>query len=439
MRHIKFYWPLLIGAPLLLAFLVIATLLTSARYEQNQQVWLDQLNQTPGLGATWFTYEGGLFTQRSELHLNLVDPALFLNSLGLSTQAELGSQLAQIGPLEIYLQVDTLLLPGYASSQAHLIENRGSLATKQESGELQVGDLELQWQLASWRSELNLHLTSGRWALQSTQGRIVLDPATMTLKGNPDSNLAIQWQLGGITLSNEERSLGLRGLTGQVDLQPTHDYWLMPKLQLQLDEGSYQSESASPVELSGAMISGAVIENKNGLLTQVDMQWQGRLAYLGFNLPAQRHELEDLSLGVKLGGIDQQGYKALVWSAATDFNDTQGWQDALNRITRSGFHLQMTPSQLQLHQGVLRAEGEITSRPFDMAQLNGLASLRSLLQGNVAIHADPQVAEQLSPSSEELTVLQQAGYIELAKNGKLHSQLRMVNGKLSANGYKLPW
>ena len=62
MRHIKFYWPLLIGAPLLLAFLVIATLLTSARYEQNQQVWLDQLNQTPGLGATWFTYEGGLFT-----------------------------------------------------------------------------------------------------------------------------------------------------------------------------------------------------------------------------------------------------------------------------------------------------------------------------------------------------------------------------------------
>ena len=44
MRHIKFYWPLLIGAPLLLAFLVIATLLTSARYEHNQQVWLDQLN-----------------------------------------------------------------------------------------------------------------------------------------------------------------------------------------------------------------------------------------------------------------------------------------------------------------------------------------------------------------------------------------------------------
>ncbi len=439
MRHIKFHWPLLIGAPLLLAFLVIATLLTSARYEQNQQLWLDKLNQTPGLGATWFTYDDGLFSQRSELHLNLVDPALFLNSLGLSTQAELGSQLAQIGPLEIYLQVDTLLLPGYVSSQAHLIENRGSLASKQESGELQVGDLKLQWQLASWRREINLQVTSGRWAIQSTQGRMVLDPMSMTLNGAPDNKLAIQWQIGGITLTNEQQTLGLRGLSGLADLQPTHDYWLIPKLQLQLDEGSYQAESVAPVELSGAMLTGAITENKNGLLTQVDMQWQGRMAYLGFHLPDQRHELEDLTLGVKLGGIDQQGYKALVWSAATDFDDTKGWQDALNRITRAGFHLQMTPSQLQLHQGVLRAEGEITSRPFDMAQLKGLASLRSLLQGNLAMHADPQVAEQLSPSSEELTRLQQAGYIELAKNGKLHSQLRMVNGKLSANGYKLPW
>ncbi len=439
MRHIKFHWPLLIGAPLLLAFLVIATLLTSARYEQNRQLWLDQLNQTPGLGATWFTYDGGLFRQRSELHLNLVDPALFLNSMGLSTQAELGNELAQIGPVELYLQVDTLLLPGYASSEAHLIEDRGSLASKQETGELQVGDLELQWQLASWSRKINIQVTSGRWAFQSAQGRIALDPATITLSGDPDSNLVIHWQLDGINLSTAKRTLGLRGLTGQVGLQPTHDYWLIPKLKLQLKEGSYHEESASPVELSGAMLTGAVIENKNGLLTQVDMQWQGRLAYLGFNLPAQRHELEDLTLGVKLGGIDQQGYKALVWSAATDFNDKKGWLDALNRVTRSGFHLQMTPSQLQLHQGVLRAEGEITSRPFDMAQLQGITSLRSLLQGNIAIHADPQVAEQLSPSSEQLTSLQQAGYIKLAKNGKLQSQLRMVNGKLSANGYKLPW
>lgn len=439
MRHIKFHWALLIGAPLLLAFLVIATLLTSAHYNRNRQAWLEQLNRTPGLGATWFTYDDGLFRQRSELHLNLVEPALFLNSMGLSTQAELGNELAQIGPVELYLQVDTLLLPGYASSQVHLIEDRGSLASKQETGELQVGDLALEWQLASWRHDMNLQVTSGRWALQSRQGRIELAPASMSLSGYPERNLSIHWQFDGINLSNEKQTLGLRGLTGQVDLQPTHEDWLIPKLQVQLDEASYHEKSATSVELSGAMLTGAVIENQSGLLTQVDMQWQGRMAYLGFNLPALRHELEDLTLGVKLGGIDQQGYKALVWSAATDFNDRKGWLDALNRITRSGFHLQMTPSQLQLHQGVLRAEGELTSRPFDMAQLNGLASLRSLLQGNVAIHADSLVAEQLSPSNEELTRLQQAGYIELAKNGKLQSQLRMVNGKLSANGYKLPW
>ncbi|MFB0952922.1 MAG: DUF945 family protein, partial [Aeromonadaceae bacterium] len=129
----------------------------------------------------------------------------------------------------------------------------------------------------------------------------------------------------------------------------------------------------------------------------------------------------------------------LFWSAITDFSDSKAWHAALNRVTRSGFHLRLSPSQLRMQQGLLRAEGEITSRPFDMAQLAGLASLRSLLQGNLTLHADPQLARQLSPSAEQLSELQQAGYIAPTEHGELHSQLRMVNGKLSANGYKLPW
>ena len=87
MRFIKHYWPFMAGSLVLLALLLLTTLLTSAHYEQSREHQLQRLNQTPGLGATWFTYEEGLFHRRGELHLNLVDPAQLLRALGLATQA----------------------------------------------------------------------------------------------------------------------------------------------------------------------------------------------------------------------------------------------------------------------------------------------------------------------------------------------------------------
>ena len=439
MRFIKHYWPFMAGSLVLLALLLLTTLLTSAHYEQSREHQLQRLNQTPGLGATWFTYEEGLFHQRGELHLNLVDPAQLLRALGLATQAGLGQRLAQMGPLELYLQVDTLLLPGYSRSEARLLTDRGSLALLQESGQLQAGSLLLQWQTPFWQDEQRLQLSADSWQWQGASEQLYLNPWTLALTRTGLGDWQAAWQLAGLQLSHGDRSLALRGLTGQLQLMPADDVWLIPQLQAQLQEASVQQGEKPQLLLTGAALRGAVHESKNGLLTLVDMQWRGTIDQLTQHQPSQRHELQDLAMGLSLGGIDRQGYSALFWSAITDFSDSKAWHAALNRVTRSGFHLRLSPSQLRMQQGLLRAEGEITSRPFDMAQLAGLASLRSLLQGNLTLHADPQLARQLSPSAEQLSELQQAGYIAPTEHGELHSQLRMVNGKLSANGYKLPW
>ena len=75
----------------------------------------------------------------------------------------------------------------------------------------------------------------------------------------------------------------------------------------------------------------------------------------------------------------------------------------------------------------------------DMAQLNGLASFRSLLQGALSVEADQALAPLFVEDESLLLSMQQAGFIARNSQGQLNTRLRMVNGKLSANGYKLPW
>jgi hypothetical protein len=439
MRIIRHYWPISAAVSLLLAVLLLLTAHTGSRYEQERVAWLERLNQTPGIGATWFNYQEGLFQHSGELHLSLVDPVILLKALGLPAQAGLSQQLADLGPLELYIRIDSRMLPGYASSEGHLITSRGTLGSLLENGQLQIGESRLRWQMRGWSDTVTSQLDAEGWTLQSSQGRLHLDPFTVAMTRFPDQNIQLQWLLNGINLTSGDDELALHGVQGQITLQPSHDFWLIPALTVQVADARYQSATQPPLDLAGASLSGSVKENRLGLLSLVDMHWQGQLDLLGITHKASRHELEDLSFGVGLSGIDQQGYKSLVMSAATNFSDTQSWLAALNRVTRSGFHLHLEPFKLRLQQGHFTADGEVTSRPFDMAQLNGLASFRSLLQGTLSIEADQTLTPLFVEDGDQLLAMQHSGFITRDSHGMLNTRLRMVNGKLSANGYKLPW
>lgn len=150
------------------------------------------------------------------------------------------------------------------------------------------------------------------------------------------------------------------------------------------------------------------------------------------------YQLEQLDAGIALSGIDIQGYQALLLATLTDFNDRQVWLTALNRVTRSGFRMHLDPFVLRLDRGQFTASGDVTSRPFDMAELNGLASFRSLLQAAIEIEANRELAPVITDEKTLLT-MRDAGYIDDDHNGRLNSRLRMVNGKISANGYAIHW
>jgi hypothetical protein len=439
MRTIKHYWPFIVAVSLLLVLFVAFTLQTGSRYEAQRQAWLEQLNQTPGMGATWFSYDQGLFRHSGELHLSLVDPVSLLGALGLPSQAGLSRQLANMGPLELYIRIDSWMLPGYARSEGRLVSNRGTLANLLENGQLQIGEPTLRWQVRGWSDQITSQLDADGGTLQLSNSRIHLDPLSLTMTQQADEGIQLQWLLNGLNLTLGDDELALHGVQGHLTLQASHDFWLIPEVNLQAAEARYRAGEQPPLDLTAATLKGSVKENRQGLLSLVDMHWQGKIALLGINHHASRHELEDLSFGVGLSGIDQQGYKSLVMSAATNFSDKPSWLAALNQVTRSGFHLHLEPFTLRLQQGHFQADGEVTSRPFDMAQLNGLASFRSLLQGALSVEADQALAPLFVEDEQLLLSMQQAGFIARNSQGHLNTRLRMVNGKLSANGYKLPW
>ena len=83
--------------------------------------------------------------------------------------------------------------------------------------------------------------------------------------------------------------------------------------------------------------------------------------------------------------------------------------------------------------------GQLTTRPFDVSQVHGVESMRSLLQGDLSVEATPALTQQFAPVAEALPDLLSDGYLESESAGRISTKLRMVNGKLSANGIAVPY
>ena len=108
-------------------------------------------------------------------------------------------------------------------------------------------------------------------------------------------------------------------------------------------------------------------------------------------------------------------------------------------LCKTGLAIRLDPFPLISPQGDLKAAGALSSLPFDMAQLTKLAPIRSLLQASIEIRAHEQLAAALLTGEEDVIAMEQAGYVEHSEQQMLGSRVRMVNGKLSANGVALPW
>ncbi len=171
----------------------------------------------------------------------------------------------------------------------------------------------------------------------------------------------------------------------------------------------------------------------------VDVNSYSDIQSLAYTSRQNDYQLSDLKAGFALGGVNREGVEALLMNSGLDAANAAKWKAGLNLITRSGVHFRLDPFNLQLNRQPVSVHGQLTTRPFDVAQIHEVESMRSLLQGDVSVEVAQTLAQQFASAPDVLTDLLSDGYLEQNAAGGISTKIRMVNGKLSANGVAVPY
>ncbi|MGL4207086.1 MAG: hypothetical protein ACRCRW_13325 [Aeromonadaceae bacterium] len=400
------------------------------------------MQQIPGMAVTWLDEDRGLFHRNSQLHLCVLDPERILSSEQLpQLPSHLQALLRHSGVADLYVKLDTLVLPGQLRGQAELSFEQGTPAELVTQGALTPTRQELSWQVGGWNKLLQFELESEGIQLHKPNITLTVQPFHLQLEQQPEQR-QLSWTVPGLQLEFARRMVELNGISGQLLLTQHQTNWLMPSLQLVL-ESARLTTTREQLDLQNLALQTSVRANKQGLLSLVDTDWEGTLSAIRYQSTASHVplQLNSLQLGLQLAGLEQQGLRQLFNELSQPNGNKQRLLLAINRITRSGFTINLSRLAVRLYEGELSAHGALNSHPFDVAQLQNIASLRSLLQGKLNLKANRALTQALLPLQDQLLAMQAAGYLSQAqdRSGNLNSQLQVVNGKLSANGVALPW
>ena len=436
----SYIWLAVFGVGVFLA--VLLSWRTGQVYDAMRLEWFQRLQQIPGMAVTWHEEERGLFSRQSQLHLCILDPERVLASEQLpSLPAHLQSLLRRSGVVDLYVKQETWILPGQLRGRAWLRFDQGTPAEFVAKGEMTPTRQLLHWQVNSWDKALEFELASEGIKLHKPNITLNMPPFQIKLEQQAEQHL-LSWHIPALQLEYAQRMVEFSGITGQLGLKQHQTNWLMPSLHLGLQSAKLTS-IGEQFDLQELNLQTSVNANKQGFLSLVDTNWLGSLKSVQYQASSSHAPLilNDMQLALQLGGLEQHGLRQLFneWGQAGD--DKRHLLQAINRITRSGFSINLDRLALRLHEGVFSANGSVNSTPFDLTHLQSLASLRSLLQGKLNLNANHTLTQTLLPLRDQLLSMQAAGYLdqEQDKSGNFKSQLRMVNGKLSANGVAVPW
>lgn len=409
-------------------------------YDSLRHETLTRLQQVPGIAVSWLDDESSLLHRHGHIQISILAPETWFSSPAMPTlPPAVQTLLRRSGTTDLYLELDTLLLPGMIRGSAELMYDRGTPQELLASGQMQHSPQRIRWQLNGFSGQLSAELKSDGLILQTRSVSAMLQPATLRWQ-QAGKEQSLSWQLPGLSLRHDENELQLAGANGSLSFTPGNDGEPLPTLEMNFQHGKLATDEER-LELGELTLYSTINRNQQGILSLVDADWQGALGSLDY-----RHLADDrqfacsaIYLSMRWHDLEQQGVRELLAQLGNVQQDQAPVLAAINRITRSGFAIDLDRFELKLPQGALKAAGTLSSRPFDMTQLTNLASIRSLLQASLEIRAHDQLAAALLNGKSDVIAMEQAGYVETAPEQMLGSRVRMVNGKLSANGYKLPW
>ncbi len=421
-----------------LILLLAMTWFTGYQSDRLLSQWLLKASQTPGVATSWFDQEKNLFTRQAELHLMIAEPAqLLVLSPALNGDNQLRRWLQQSGPIELYIELQQHLFPGFTQGTAHINMRRGIFADRSDMPTIPH---RFYWQVNGVTGDIVAGLDMAQWNWLRDELTWLVAPlnAEVTLAADKQIDLSVLWQ--GMQWRNEQTET--RGELGKLSfnsqLTDNDGLWLMPQANLLLEQIELQQPDRQ-LQLTQWHWQTGVSENRDGLLSVVDVNSHSNIHHLSYRSQQNDYQLSDLTAGLALGGVNRQGFEALLMNSGLDAANLAKWKAGLNLITRTGVHFKLEPFDLKLNREPIRMHGQLTTRPFDVSQVHGVESMRSLLQGDLSLEVTQALTQQFAPVAALLPDLLLDGYLEPVSAGHIATKLRMVNGKLSANGVAVPY
>lgn len=404
---------------------------TGRVYERQFATQLAALNRQPGLHLNWQPHQQELFQRTGLLHLQ-VDQDFFNHY-----QPEV--ELEQ--PLDLYLQTKETVLPLHVSGWGRLDPARGSLAELLEA--MQLTDLphELRWRTNVLSHSALLDFTMSHWQVNEKAAMLDFRPLTLHAEGDGRDSASVVFEWQGMELQTRSGvQLAIEPISGSSALQRLGQVWYSPENRVAIRSIKYRA----PEErffLQDMLLTGTISERRENEGVNLDMQYRARFElfnYKRLEADAEPLVLDHLELGIGIRGVDRAGYEALLNRTQGAGNQMVALVEGLTELSPRGMELSLDPCSVNVNREPFKARGHLVLSPLATDSVTGLQELMPLMTGELTVVAAPGLISMLPDGEQQVAPLLLMGYVKREPDGNLSLELKLANGKASANGIPLP-
>jgi len=421
---------------------------------------VENINRSGVVRASWYPESALPFSRNGVLHLVMVNQRMKENAQSKNididnpeslraAQDEIHQQIAEGDqkPAEFFIKVSNSILPLIVNGHAALDMSRGVPAdlVKQKALPAELPII-LSWKYTAYNQGIDLNLSMDHWMLEQPDQTIKVGAAEMTLAGTVKSDLEMHYGWDGINVSGKHPSLPMMEvlpLEGSSLLRRFAGMWISPEGHMTL-AGMKFSVDGSKGEM-GKLKFDSVVEDESSE-TGVTLAMTHRISLTKLNIASAQHafNLEDVSLGFKLAGLNKQGIEELAQQAEAKQPDMMQMMKSLNRITTKSIRLELQPSHVILNKAAITASGKLQTLPFEVEQLMRASAAETadpfkyMVQGDLTVSAESKAVQGLPASAQQqLSSLQQEGFVRADSKG-LTTELLLRGGAVTVNGKPVP-
>ena len=392
-------------------------------YDSNITAELAQINQQKGVKAEWLPGAHGLTRRDGVLQVTL--------------QPEFFNQDPAAKPVELFFNVAQGLSPVSLKGEAQLDLTKGSIAPLLQQLQLKQIPHQLSWSYNVVTKGMTSDLQVDAWKLDSPEAKVDFAKLNIHSEGTFDSNANVTFSWEGVSASNgEQEQFYVAPAKGHTRLQKEGNAWFSPQSAFELAGFKFIAPDNS-VTIDKLVSSGGISE-AGADAERLELMSKLQVAKVQLQSAAFPLEIENLALDLKLSGVDKGSYLTLIEQGSQQKVDEAKAMAAAEQLLKKGLSLSLDNLSLSVNKAPLQAKGGLQLAANDKLQVNNIPFVISQLKGQLDLNAGKELVAMIPNGPQMLGPMVSAGFVNQATDGKLSVQLKLADGKTTANGQPLP-